>query len=95
MVRENLESDVPRRHRLLISCAVVGALALTLTGCGRKGPLDPPPGGYVLDPLTTTTPVSGRGQVLQKRTGPAYDEEGKPIAPPGPKRRTPADWLLD
>jgi predicted small lipoprotein YifL len=94
MVREIPESDVPRRHRLLISCAVVGALALTLAGCGRKGPLDPPPGGYVLDP-TTTTPVTGRGEVLQKRTGPAYDEEGKPIAPPGPKRRTPADWLLD
>jgi predicted small lipoprotein YifL len=94
MVREIPESDVPRRNRLLISVAIVGALALTLGACGRKGPLDPPPGGYVLEP-TTTTPVTGRGEVLPKRTGPAYDENGRPIAPEGPKRRTPLDWLLD
>jgi predicted small lipoprotein YifL len=95
MVHEISESDVPRPNRLLILCVVLGALALTLAGCGRKGALDPPPGGYVLEPTTTTTPVTGRGQVLQKRTGPAYDEDGRPIAPEGPKRRTPLDWLLD
>jgi predicted small lipoprotein YifL len=94
MVREIPESDVPQRNRLLISIAVVGALALTLAGCGRKGPLDPPPGGYVLDP-TISTPVTGKGEALRKRTAPTYDEDGRPIAPDGPKRRTPADWLLD
>src|SRR6266566_621135 len=77
MVGEIPESDVPRRKRLLISCVIVGALALTLAGCGRKGALDPPPGGYALEP-TTTTPVSGRGEPLPKRHGPAYDEEGNP-----------------
>ena len=95
MVREIPESDVPQRFRLLISVAFAGALALTLAGCGRKGPLDPPPGGYALEQTTTQTPVTNRGEVLPKRTGPAYDEDGKPIAPEGPKRRTPADWLLD
>ena len=95
MVCEIPESDVPQRFRLLISCAIAGALALTLGACGRKGPLDPPPGGYALEQNGTTTPVTGRGEVLPKRTGPAYDENGKPIAPDGPKRRTPADWLLD
>ncbi len=95
MVREIPELDVPRRNRLLISCAVIGALTLTLAGCGRKGPLDPPPGGYALDQTTTMTPVSPRGERLAPRTGPAYDENGKPIAPEGPRRRTPADWLLD
>ena len=94
MVREIPESDVPRQNRLLISVAIAGAMALTLAGCGRKGPLDPPPGGYALDP-TISTPVTGKGTALPKRTGPAYDEDGKPIAPEGPKRRTPADWLLD
>jgi predicted small lipoprotein YifL len=94
MVREIPESDVPQRFRLLISVAIVGALALTLGACGRKGPLDPPPGGYALDP-TIGTAVTGKGEVLPKRTAPAYDENGKPIAPDGPKRRTPADWLLD
>jgi predicted small lipoprotein YifL len=95
MVREIPESDVPRRNRLLISCAILGVLALALGGCGRKGALDPPPGGYVLEPTTTTTPVTPRGERLAPRTGPAYDEDGKPIAPEGPKRRTPLDWLLD
>ena len=94
MLREIPESDVPRRNRLLISFAVVAAFGLALTGCGRKGALDPPPGGYTLAP-TTTTPVTSRGEPVSPRTGPAYDEEGKPIAPPGPKRRTPADWLID
>ena len=94
MLREIPESDVPRRNRLLISFAVVAAFALALAGCGRKGALDPPPGGYALAP-TTTTPVTNRGEPVAPRTGPAYDEEGKPIAPPGPKRRTPADWLID
>lgn len=95
MLREIPESDVPRRNRLLISCALIGVLALTLSACGRKGALDPPPGGYALEQTTTTTPVTNRGEVLPKRTGPAYDENGRPIAPEGPKRRTPADWLLD
>ena len=95
MVREIPESEVPPRHRQLIPLAIVGICALTLVGCGRKGALDPPPGGYALERSTTKTPVTGRGETLPKRTGPAYDEEGKPIAPEGPKRRTPADWLLD
>ena len=94
MLREIPESEVPRRNLSLISLAIVGALALALAGCGRKGALDPPPGGYALEPMTKT-PVSGRGEPLPRRTGPAYDEEGKPIAPEGPRRRTPADWLLD
>jgi predicted small lipoprotein YifL len=94
MVLEIPESEVPRRHRSLISLAIVTAFALALAGCGRKGALDPPPGGYALSP-TTKTPVTSRGESLPKRTEPAYDEEGKPIAPEGPKRRTPLDWLLN
>src|SRR3978361_1306124 len=78
MLREILESDVPRPNRLLISFALASAVALALAGWGRKGALDPPPGGYALEP-TTTTPVTGRGEALPKRVGPAYDEEGRPI----------------
>ena len=94
MLGEIPESEVPRPNRSLISLAIIGVLALALAGCGRKGALDPPPGGYVLEPRTNT-PVTPRGEALPKRTGPAYDDDGKPIAPEGPKRRTPADWLLD
>ena len=35
------------------------ALALPLAACGRKGSLDPPPGGYALEQGTAKTPVSG------------------------------------
>ncbi len=91
----NPESKVPRPKLSLISLALVGAFALALAGCGRKGALDPPPGGYALERTTTSTPVTDRGERLAPRTGPAYDEEGKPIAPEGPRRRSPADWLID
>jgi predicted small lipoprotein YifL len=91
----NPESKVPRPNLSLISLAIIGAFALALAGCGRKGALDPPPGGYALERSTTTTPVTGQGTQLPPRSGPAYDEEGKPIAPEGPRRRSPADWLID
>jgi predicted small lipoprotein YifL len=94
MLRTRLESAVPPFHRPMLPLAVIGALllALPLTGCGRKGALDPPPGGIVLEQrpgLTPTTQRSG-GDAPQ-----AYDEDGRPIAPAGPKRRIPPDWLLD
>jgi predicted small lipoprotein YifL len=92
---QNPESKVPRPKLSLILLALVGVFALTLAGCGRKGALDPPPGGYALERRTTTTAVTDRGERLAPRTGPAYDDEGRPIAPEGAKRRTPADWLLD
>ena len=75
--------------------ATIGALAVAacvLTGCGRKGPLDPPPGGWDLPQGTSQTPVSNRAAPPPPQE---YDAEGKPVAPQGPKRRTPADWLLD
>jgi len=68
------------------------AAACLLSACGRKGSLDPPPGGMALDPGTIRTPVSDRAGASVR---PAYDEEGKPIAPAGQKRRIPADWLID
>ena len=51
MVREISEPALSRPDRHRLSVAVIGALALALplAACGRKGPLDPPPGGYVLE----------------------------------------------
>jgi predicted small lipoprotein YifL len=54
------------------------ALGLTLSACGRRGPLDAPPGVY-------NTPQG----VIE------LDPEGRPIAPPGQKKRLPIDVLLD
>jgi predicted small lipoprotein YifL len=73
-----------RSSRPVLRAAVIGAtalaLGLTLSACGRKGPLDPPPGASLEGP--GGAPVE-------------YDAQGKPIAPPGQKKRLPIDWLLD
>jgi hypothetical protein len=94
MVREILE---PALSRPLWFVAVIGAiaLALPLAGCGRKGALDPPPGGYELEPVTTKTPTTRRAAPPPKDQQPEYDEDGRPIAPQGLKRKLPGDWLID
>jgi predicted small lipoprotein YifL len=64
--------------RLAAIGAVLLVLGLTLSACGRRGPLDAPPGAV-------HTPQG----VIE------LDSEGRPIAPPGQKKRLPIDWLLD
>jgi len=64
--------------RLAAIGALLFALGLTLSACGRRGPPDAPPGTY----NTPQGPIE-------------LDSEGKPIAPPGQKKRLPIDWLLD
>ena len=64
--------------RLGVTGALVLALGLGLSACGRKGPLDAPP-GYVNTP---------QGVI-------ELDREGRPLAPPGEKKRLPIDFLLD
>jgi len=64
--------------RLAATGALLLALGLTLSACGRRGPPDAPPGVY-----------SGPQGTFE------LDPEGRPIAPPGQKRRLPIDALLD
>jgi predicted small lipoprotein YifL len=77
-----MECPVIRSMRPALRFAATGALmlalGLTLSACGRRGPLDPPPGAY----NTPQGPIE-------------LDREGKPLAPPGQKKRLPIDWLLD
>jgi predicted small lipoprotein YifL len=54
-------------------------LGLTLSACGRRGPLDMPPGASAVE-QPADIPV---------------DPQGRPLAPTGQKRRLPIDWLLD
>ena len=72
-------------NRFVVRAAAVGALALargqTLSACGRKGPLDAPPGGEGFYPLQSNQQES--------------DPQGRPLAPQGPKKRIPLDVLLD
>jgi len=67
-----------RIARVLAISALALALGLTLSACGRRGPLEMPPGVA----MTPQGPVE-------------FDSEGRPIAPPGQKRRLPIDALLD
>lgn len=81
---------IPRASLRLATFAALAA-AVLLAGCGRKGPLDPPPGGWEIAP-------GGMTNVSNKPAEPApqqYDSEGKPIAPLGRKRPMPMDVLLN
>ena len=68
--------------------AAVGALsaALLLSGCGRKGPLDPPPASVQQPGDANANPPTPPVEI-----GP----DGRPIAPPGMKRHLPGDVLID
>ena len=86
---------MPSPPRSLIVLAAI-ALALPLAACGRKGALDPPPGGYVLEQGTTTTPVTSRGGTrVDSSKQQELDDEGRPIAPEGRKKKLPGDVLID
>jgi len=80
---------VPRPARALTRLAMIGALvaALGLAGCGRKGPLEPPPAASISAPA---------GQVANgQATDKGFDHEGKPVAPKGKERHIFLDWLLN
>jgi predicted small lipoprotein YifL len=91
--------------RPLLRLALIGALAasLGLAACGRKGPLDPPPGASLagepqaapapglVSPNRGPTPIGGQN----KDDNPGVDENGQPIAPKGPKKHIPLDVLLN
>lgn len=70
-----------------LRCALIGALAAAalLAGCGRKGPLELPPSAQVAE---VNDPVTGKPR-------PPMTRGGYPIAPPGERKSTPLDWLID
>ena len=73
--------------RPFLRIALIGALiaSVGLTACGRKGPLDPPPGAYF--PGAQATPTS-----TEK---PLYGPDGKVLVPAGTKKPIPLDVLLN
>lgn len=79
------------RHRLFFTVALIGALvaSLGLGACGRKGPLDPPPGASLAG--DQATPAGASDAANRGPIGP----DGKPIAPGGVNRRIPLDVLLN
>jgi predicted small lipoprotein YifL len=71
---------------------LIAVLAATigLSACGRKGPLDAPPGGLAANPEGTLDEESSQGGEVVRRGG----SRGLPIIK-GPDRRIPLDVLLD
>jgi predicted small lipoprotein YifL len=84
------------RRRLRLAFAVLGALAaaLSLAGCGRKGPLDPPPAAAP-PPPQAAAPAAGVSAGAGTTSSQAFDSNGQPVAPKGPKKHLPIDWLLN
>jgi predicted small lipoprotein YifL len=78
----------PFLSRLALACALIAALGMT--ACGRKGPLDLPPGAGAADP-PSGSPAERSATPAQPTIGP----DGQPIAPQGPTRRIPLDLLID
>jgi predicted small lipoprotein YifL len=82
---------------------LIGAFAasLGLAACGRKGPLDPPPGASLtgapqanmpdLMVPKRAAPIGGQAQDGNAGVGP----DGQPLAPRGPKKQIPLDVLLN
>ena len=74
--------------RVAAASALFVALGLTLTACGRKGPLDMPPGSQPY-------PDSSAQQPAAPASGLQSDQQNRNIAPPGQNKRLPIDALLD
>lgn len=82
--------------------ALFGALiaSLGLAACGRKGPLDPPPGASLAGEQSNTSnpmnnpiasPLGGQSKGGDTALGP----NGLPLSPQGPKKHIPLDDLLN
>ena len=83
---------MPRPLSLYARCALAVALALALglAGCGRKGNLDPPPGGLADPTVFGAQPAPAPGPDGQVAAGPSAPPATQP-----PKKTTPLDWLLN
>jgi len=83
--------------------ALIGVLAAAfgLAACGRKGPLDPPPGASLEGVAQPHAPrlISNKGvQPIGAEPdpdNPGVDENGEIRAPKGPKKRIPLDNILN
>ena len=84
--------------------ALIGALtaSLGLAACGRKGPLDAPPGGSLASEPQANAQANTSGPLASPIGGgtprsndPGVDANGRPQAPAGEKKRIPLDVLLN
>ena len=89
--------------RTFFRLTLIGTLiaSLGLAACGRKGPLDLPPGASLANEPQASAQVAGSGPTIMpiggetKNNNPGVDANGRPQAPIGPRKRIPLDVLLD
>jgi predicted small lipoprotein YifL len=88
-----------RRFGSRLVIAAAGMAVLALTGCGRNGPLELPPGPATLAPTASTQlttpdgkPIPGSQQDTAMKTG--FDSQGRPVAAQGEKKSFILDPLL-
>jgi predicted small lipoprotein YifL len=90
------------RHtfQILPGIALVAAIALSLASCGRRGPLEPPPGV----PTVSNAPLTGTPGDYEASANPGEPARQSTAAPSGaeapaaakqPLRRAPKPFLLD
>jgi predicted small lipoprotein YifL len=83
--------------RLIFPLALLVTVAVVVSACGRKGPLDPPPGDTGVQPKPSSLnspppagsplsnmplPTQAPGQATGTHYG--FDERDHPVAMPGP-----------
>jgi predicted small lipoprotein YifL len=84
--------------RLVVFPALALVAVLSLSGCGREGPLEPPPGPAPGAPqssqltLPDGSPAPGSAQDTALKNG--FDAQGSPVAAAGQKRPFILDPLL-
>jgi predicted small lipoprotein YifL len=85
------------RDRPFLRLALIGvALAsLTLAGCGRKGPLDPPPGASLAGPEASPPPASVSDPLVAPIGQTKDNSASQPRATAGPNKRIFLDNLLN
>jgi predicted small lipoprotein YifL len=89
--------DISAKRWARVAAVAAVAAALGLSACGRKGPLDLPPGAAAAhtaaapNPDVAGVPVSGKAE---PRAG--LTRDGKAVAPPprGDNRPFILDWLV-
>ena len=76
--------------RPFLCIALIGALiaSVGLSACGRKGPLDPPPGAS----YSAQQPSPASADVREK---PVYGPDGRVLLPAGTRKPIPLDVLLN
>ena len=100
-----------QRPKALVSLTAAAIMAAGLAGCGRLGPLDPPPASVappVRQSAVPTTPATGAAQPMtypsvaasgaaspENSVKNGFDAQGNPIAGPGAKKGFFLDFLLN